>query len=292
MRCRTCEHILWRQPAGRAGEPRPCSECGTPYRVQDYSFVRALVRFGCPHCDASYYGTSSKGHLEPIAFECAECKAFIHMDECTLEPVGSDDGASAMLDQRIPWLEERGILARWWKTVVVGAIRPRAIPSGLTGPTKLGSALGFLLVQSLIPLLAWTCCWATLGSFLYLQPMPPGGGPPPPQLFALPCLVVGMFGPIFNFMFALGAAALLWVFSRRDRAFFARDLERICYASGPLLGTAIPVYGLPLYIWWAVSAIVALSASGPPNREVSATGAVIAALALPFILVVVMLFLV
>lgn len=290
MRCRTCEHILWRQPPAPPGEPRPCSECGTPYRVQDYAFVRGRVRFGCPHCGASYYGTSAKGHLEPIAFECVECRAFIHMDECMLEPIGPDDGASAMLDQQIPWIEERGILARWWKTVVVGAIRPRTIPAGLAGPTKLGLALGFLLVQSLIPVVAWTCCSVTLASFVFLPP--PVGGAPPFPLLPLPCLMVGMLGPIFNFMFAFGAAAMLWALSRGSRASFTRDLERICYASGPLLGTAIPLYGLPLYLWWAVSSIVALTASEPKNREVSATGAVIAALVLPFFISISILFLV
>ena len=290
MRCRTCEHILWRQQAPEPGKPRPCSECGSAYRVQDYDFVRARVRFGCPHCGVGYYGTSERGHLEPIAFECVECGKFIHMDECTLEPIGSDDGADAMLEKRIPWREERSILGAWWKTVVVGSIRPRSIPEGVRGPRRLGAALGFLLVQSLIPVLAWTCCSLTLGSMAYMQAVPPGGAPPA-QSLALPCLIVAMLGPIFNFMFAFGTAALLWIFSRRRPASFTRDVEMICYASGPLLGTAIPLYGLPIYLWWAVSSILALSADEPKHREVSATGAVIAALVLPFVVFILVLFL-
>ena len=69
MRCKQCESILWQQPAAASGGDRCCSECGAAYKPSDFDFVRGKVRFCCPHCDTGYYGTSPRGHLEPIAFE-------------------------------------------------------------------------------------------------------------------------------------------------------------------------------------------------------------------------------
>ena len=67
MRCPTCDYSLWNLTA------KACPECGGTFSTRDFEFVPNTVRFGCPHCNQSYYGTGPRGYLEPDVFDCVSC---------------------------------------------------------------------------------------------------------------------------------------------------------------------------------------------------------------------------
>src|SRR5437870_10981399 len=108
MHCKTCDYPLWNLKA------RQCPECGTPFLPSQFNFVINSVRFCCPHCDQTYYGTGERGHLVPSSFVCVNCARPIAMDEMVLRPA---EGVSEQQTQtdRMPWLEraQRGWIKAW-----------------------------------------------------------------------------------------------------------------------------------------------------------------------------------
>ena len=98
MRCRTCDYRLWNLLERR------CPECGTPFLPSQYEFFPNTIRFRCPHCDQSYYGTGEKGHLDPAEFDCVSCGRRIDMDQTVLEPTAGVDEDQTQTE-RVPWLE-------------------------------------------------------------------------------------------------------------------------------------------------------------------------------------------
>lgn len=271
MRCKQCESILWQQPPAARGSARCCSECGAEYRPSDFDFVRGKVRFCCPHCATGYYGTSPRGHLEPIAFECPTCRNFIHMDECVLQPDGVADEAKAVADRGVPWLEKRGALSRWFGTVLLGMGEPQAINDRLSGQGRLYAALLFLTVQSWICIAPYLLC---CGSISFLQFGRAGGAG-----FAITNLLstigIGLVAaPAVAMLLGLLAVGAARLVTPRASPAFVRDVEVACYSSGPLLVAAVPFYGAPLLLWWFVAACVALAYARPEgSRGPAAIGA-------------------
>lgn len=271
MRCKQCESILWQQPPAARGSARCCSECGAEYRPSDFDFVRGKVRFCCPHCATGYYGTSPRGHLEPIAFECPTCRNFIHMDECVLQPDGVADEAKAVADRGVPWLEKRGALSRWFGTVLLGLGEPQAINDRLSGQGRLYAALLFLTVQSWICIAPYLLC---CGSISFVQFGRAGGAG-----FAITNLLstigIGLVAaPAVAMLLGLLAVGAARLATPRASPAFVRDVEVACYSSGPLLVAAVPVYGAPLLLWWFVAACVALAYARPEgSRGPAAIGA-------------------
>ncbi len=112
MRCLQCDYTLWNLTA------RNCPECGASFAPSDYDFVVNSVRFCCPHCDQSYYGTGEKGHLHPNEFDCVGCGQHVHMDEMVLRPAEGLEEEQTQVD-RMPWLERRehGPIRSWFSMI-------------------------------------------------------------------------------------------------------------------------------------------------------------------------------
>jgi hypothetical protein len=289
MRCRSCESILWHQPPASpasAGVGRCCSECGAPYRASDYEFVRGKVRFECPHCATGYYGTSPRGHLEPIAFECPGCQNFIHMDECVLRPEGVEHESQAIRFDGVPWLGDRGLMSRWFETVTMGLSRPVLIAERLKRDPRPSAALAFLVLQSWLSVAPVLCCCVFGGS---MSLMSAAGSRVMLGEFASVVAGVLLGAPTAAALLAVSAVLGARLASRGDSPPITRDIEIVCYSSGPLAFSAVPVVGAAAYIWWMVAAVIAIAPSRPAeSRAIVTVAAVAGFLALPALLVAVL----
>ncbi|MEY3143499.1 MAG: hypothetical protein RLY21_1992 [Planctomycetota bacterium] len=264
MRCKQCESILWQQPPAVGGGDRCCSECGTAYKPSDFDFVRGKVRFCCPHCDTGYYGTSPRGHLEPIAFECPSCRHFIHMDDCVLRPDGVADESKAVVQRGIPWLEGGNPLSRWFGTVLLGVTEPHKFAARLPGQTRVLAALSFLTVQSWICMSPFICCCGLVGG---ISAAAGGGGGPPFLEFLSMAGSIVIGAPLAAIVLTLLAVVGARLVSSENAPPFSRDVEMACYSSGPLLIAAVPMYGLPIVAWWFIAAAIAIANARPEGTR-------------------------
>lgn len=268
---------------------RPCSECGTGYRPSDYDFKCGKVRFACPQCATGYYGTSARGHLEPIAFECPTCRKFIHMDECVLEPVGLDDDQGAMRVSGIPWVEPGGVFARWGRTVAIGISEPNTVHVRVGSKPNAWRALWFLVIQSWIAALPTVCCCGVVGAVSTLPPTGPGAVTE--SLVAMAIIIA--VTPVVFAVHAGSAAVFVRLVPHPSRSGSSSegvrvqpptllgDFAIVCYTSGPLVATAIPLYGTPVLIWWLVAAAIGLTSARPNSSRLSVVIATVAGFLLP-----------
>src|SRR5205809_3624053 len=97
MHCKQCDYPLW------GLRTRECPECGKPFGPSSYEFVANSVRFCCPHCEQSYYGTGARGHLVPPHFDCVSCQRHIHMHDMVLFPAHGLEEEQTAIEQ-MPWL--------------------------------------------------------------------------------------------------------------------------------------------------------------------------------------------
>ncbi len=183
MRCRTCDHALWRTVG------RTCPECGTPFTPSEFRFKPSTVAFRCPHCEQDYYGTDANGLLEPREFDCVRCGNHVRLDEMVLEPA-----AGRTEDQTVPrpnaWGEREriGLWKAWWRGTIAILFRPFEFGDTLPPNAGAGSAFRYLLLCS-IPVLA---LGLALGALMFL---PLGGA--------------GGFGAVFGPQLAIGVAVSL-----------------------------------------------------------------------------------
>lgn len=264
MRCKQCESILWHQPPPLDGGDRRCSECGTAYRPTDFQFVPGKVRFECPHCATGYYGTSPSGHLEPPVFRCVTCEKVISIDDCILHPEGVADESQAERTFSIPWLDRGNILGRCFNTIVVGVDQPQSIPRRLSGPPRLPAAFGFLFSQVVLSVSPILCCCGFAWGLTLIQPSggPPGG-------FFLNSIGATILVALSLAMVAAGCAIVAArLVSPIGSPSLSRDIETVCYASGPLALAVVPVLGMFGIVWWFVAASVALAAGRPEGGRV------------------------
>ncbi|MFN9126947.1 MAG: hypothetical protein ACK5WD_14100 [bacterium] len=284
MRCKQCESILWQQPAAPDGGERRCSECGEPYRTTDFQFVPGKVRFECPHCATGYYGTSPTGHLEPPIFRCVTCEKVISMDDCILRPEGVANESDAERRLLIPWLDHGNILARWFSTTVVGVDSPQSIASRLSGQPRYFKAFGFLFTQVVVSVSPYLCC---CGFAWGLMLIPAGGGPGGGIFLGTAAATV-----FLSTLFAIVASLLAVLFARMVSPIgspsFGRDVETVCYSSGPLALSVVPVLGNIGVIWWFVAAAVALAGGRPPGGRALVGVAAAAGFILPSIAAIVL----
>lgn len=253
MRCKHCDHSLWNQPVPREGEPRVCSECGTPYSAADFDFGRGKVRFCCPNCETGYYGTSIKGHLEPAEFDCIGCGAHLTMDRCIIRAHDMEREHEAMQQRDLPWLEEStaGWFRRWYRTVNLTISSAARIGPLLNRPPMPLRAAWFLLLNSAV-------CVGLGGAFTLILPMLAGGAVPWMQGGQLMGLLVAgalLLASVLAIVVvsALPALCCCWLTRKGEPIGFARAYELVAYTSGALLISAVPCCGGPIaVIWWAI----------------------------------------
>jgi hypothetical protein len=255
VRCKTCDYRLWNLISRR------CPECGTPFRPSEYEFAVNSVQFCCPHCGQSYYGTDEKGHLVPPRFACVRCGREVHMDEMVLLPTAGVDESRTQMEHH-PWLRriETGSVRGWLRTVGMALVGPGRLMELTPAGSPTASAWWFaILTTVLVSLVA-------MGSAVFF-----------PALFSLGVgsvarmAMLGAFGGAALVAIAgtvLGIA--LWgvvahgliCVTGRERGTLGRTYQALCYSSGANVASAIPCVGAYFgWIWWVVSAVVAVAAA-------------------------------
>ncbi len=273
MRCRQCNYRLWNLAS------RQCPECGKPFRPSEYEFTPNSVQFLCPHCRQTYYGTSSRGHLEPAAFNCVKCGTFLTMDDTLLLPAdGVVEEQTELL--QVPWLERqtRGRVRAWWATSKMALKQPQQMMAALPEGFPVGGAVWYSFVTNLL-------VYAVSFGPIFLIPMlvaafgPGRTAPAAVAILIAVALVVGAAVSTILWMaiWALLTHGVLRVIAQPQLG-LARTMQAICFSSGANVVTAVPCLGLYVgWIAWIVSAVLmvkraqgvsgaraAIAVAGPP----------------------------
>ena len=283
MKCRDCDYSLWRLPG------RECPECGLPFKPSDEIFKPGAVKFCCPDCMQQYYGTSSKGHLRPLEFDCVQCGRHLHMDETVLLPGDGVSDEQAAIIQASPWSRgNRNVVSRWFRTVGWAYAKPSDLISGTPAENTVLSSFWFLVLTQLVivgigvglPLLII----ALIGGLPFGGPGPSaglsgivgglafGGG-----MLVVACVMSGLWALLSHLSLVVtgGCAYPL-----------SRTFSAICLSSGTLAIQAVPCVGpyclgYVVFVWWIVSAILMLM----HGQKVSGLRATIAVLWPPLLLI-------
>lgn len=269
MRCKNCDYRLW------GAHERFCPECHTPFLPSQYQFAPNAVRFCCPHCNQSYYGTGEHGQLVPRTFTCVQCGRDIDIDHMVLFPA---DGVDEELTQveHMPWLDRQrqGAVKAWFRTIGMAMVAPVRLMR-LTPIEGSGQAWRFALVSNLIfslmgmlPIMVF--------QFFMIRSMLRGGAF---SLFsgcglAIPIvilfLMIAVWGLVTHAVLRLTGPTA----GGADRTF-----QAMCYSSGANVFMAVPCLGMYLSvigsIWWAISAILMIR-EGQRVHGLRASAAVLA----------------
>jgi hypothetical protein len=249
MRCKNCDYVLWNLKA------RQCPECATPFKPSSYEFVPGSVRFCCPTCGQSYYGTDEKGHLSPALFDCVNCKGRIHIDEMVLLPAEGTSDQQTRVD-RMPWLErrERGLVRSWFATIKWAMFQPNRLIRAVPEDASAGAAWVYALITSVLLLaIGW------LGPQLLMVMGPISTMPGLSRMG----LVFGPLGLVAAFIVWCGLSLILWALTAHGILKISggtrRPLRRTChalyYSAGACAPGIVPCCGgVAGWIWWIVSA--------------------------------------
>lgn len=270
MRCLTCNYPLWNLPE------RVCPECGTAFKPTDFEFVPSACQFCCRHCMQPYYGTTWRGHLEPIEFACVRCQARVHMDDTIVLPTAgvSEDRT---LQGCNPWLDpHRGLFNKFFSSIGYAMTKPVMMARGTPVTASLGRAAVFAM---LINALAYAVCF---GPQLLVMLLGPGGGGgaglgPAGSLmgFILVSSIVGMW------LWGLFAHVILKLTGRTSGSVRHTYLA-LYYSAGANTLSAIPCMGFMFgWIWWMISASIMLK----ETQRVSGLRASAAAIVPPMLVV-------
>jgi len=275
MRCRTCDYPLWNLPA------RQCPECGTAFLPSAYEFKVGFVRFNCPHCAQSYYGTDERGHLEPRGFDCVSCGRAVTMDEMVLLPSEGVQDEQTHLREPVPWLvrEKIGFFRGWIKTVFAGMGAAGKLARSLPQDSRARQALWFaaltLIVSALVAATAFIGFFSLTGGFSAARAVSDMG------TAALVVTALRLASLLVWGVCVHGLLRLLGV----SHARLGRTFQYLCYTCGPCVIVMIPCLGLYVFwigdIWWIISAAVMLSV----GYGVSGWKTTIATLVLPLLAV-------
>jgi len=250
MRCEHCGYRLWHLRSRR------CPECGTEFRPSDFEFVPHAVQFCCPHCNQSYYGTSSRGHLRPIEFDCVSCGRHIHMDEMVLLPTEGVEEERTKIYQ-MPWFErkERGLIRAWFATIGMALASPVNLMKTVPIDSSVGSAWWFAILASLPLIVIGPMLLFLIGIISAIV----GGGAPS-----------GVFMGLAGLMVVAGVGlSVVWIgiwsllthgilrLTGPTAGPLGRTMQGICYSSGANIISAIPCFGFYVGpVWWLVSAVL------------------------------------
>lgn len=266
MRCKSCDYPLWQI------RDRRCPECGIGFKPSDFEFVLNSVRFCCPHCNQSYYGTGASGHLVPHEFDCVTCSRHITMDEMVLLPTEGVREEQTKVEMN-PWLErrEKGRIRAWFATVIQSMGTPGRLIRATPEQSSLLQATWYATVTNALYLLGGMSLIIVL--FLVIGIISaftgtggPGGGG-----------IAGVMAPVAVFIgWAVGAVvamivgAFIWgaiahgllLLTGPTSAGIGRTMQCILYSSGTNIANAVPCLGFYIgwisAIWWAVSATLML----------------------------------
>lgn len=260
MRCRTCDYPLW------GLKSRQCPDCGTGFMPSDFDFVPGAVRFCCPECGQSYYGTSSRGHLEPFAFACSRCNTKINMDTMVLHPAEGVHEDKASHSRRIPWLRrtDLGFLNAYWKTLGMSLGNPITLGKRLSQRSEPTQAVRFCVITLLFTLSLAVAPWVIFLMAASNVPSAAFQGFSVAFFFSL----VGYTGIIGLWILIGHAAMRLWdVFSTTRSGNIGRTTELVLYGSGPQVLLVVPCLSFFMWplvgIWWAISTgLIAGSTAG------------------------------
>ena len=271
MRCKQCGYRLWNLPS------RTCPECGTGFLPSEFEFTANSVQFRCPHCDSSYYGTSNKGHLVPMDFDCTGCGRRVHMDEMILLPTSGVEEERTQVDC-VPWLErrKRGFFRAWFATIGMALVQPGRLIRALPATGAAGAGWWFAIVTStpcvllgvgLLIAFAMTRVSAFSSNILLGAVIP---------LVIMVAVSVGLTLVIIA-IWGLVTHGLLRMTGPTSGP-IGRTYEALCYSTGANVGTAIPCIGFYIgWIWWLVSAVIMVKVA----QKVQGWRAALAVLLLP-----------
>ncbi len=147
MRCRTCGYRLWN------AVPGGCSECGAPWRFEDFRFVPQVVQFCCNTCGRAYMGTDEAGLPQPRSFVCSGCGTDIDLNSMRALPSPTVSEETAMGIEH-PWTERKRV-GRWrafWTTVGQALGNPRRLVTSLPLKPSMWGALWFAVIVTIVPL--------------------------------------------------------------------------------------------------------------------------------------------
>ena len=273
MYCAHCNYLLFNLT-------RPvCPECGTAFKVTDYTFEPGSVAFACPACRTILPAPGPVGILRSRRITCPECHATCPVDEVMVQP--RVDGAAGVLEDRTGTARTPfESLQDWWDVCRASMGAPeQLLLHRVHNPT--GHALAFaMLTVFLAALISGAILGAiTLGWTLETQ----SGLRATSMLLAVPFLLIGnalaagILVTLGVICVAASAHVGLVVTASRRRS-FRYTFRTACYACGPLIAAGIPVIGTVVGALWG---LFVFAAGLRAVHHVSMPLALIAALWLP-----------
>ena len=240
MRCKSCGYQLWN------ATPGGCSECGTPWRFEDFRFVPGKVQFCCTGCGRAYMGMDEAGLPVPRSFDCSGCGAALNLGNMRALPaLGVTETAAMVVEHAWTHRKQVGRWRAFWTTVGQSLGNPRQIALSLPAKPSIRSASLFAILAVFIPVI--------LGVFpLLLMPMWTLAhlNVPQPRYWAmvggvglLLIAVVGIAFFVGGIISALGTHYLL----RRTGAVQHSLRSTLCtslYCLGPYVCSALPCWGV------------------------------------------------
>ena len=284
MNCRNCDYPLWNITA------RACPECGSEFKPGEYEFKPGAVKFCCPDCSQEYYGTSSRGHLEPVAFDCVRCSRSLHMDETVLLPADGWD-ESRVAYAGLPWTRrDIGFFRRWLSTVGWAYAKPTKLISSVPVEQGSGSGWAFFLVTQM--LIIATGIVLPVIVILALFSMNTRGNMAPagiPLTFIFPSLTLVVSTITLTVLWCLVIHAPLKLSGGCAHP-IGRTFSCVFFSSGTLAAQLIPClgpycFGYIVVIWWLVSAILMVM----EGQRVSGLRATFSVLLMPVVLMLVVI---
>lgn len=276
MRCTTCDYPLWRTSR------RTCPECGSAFRVGDHAFRPGAVRFRCPHCSQSYYGTTERGQLDPPAFECT-CGQRISVEEMTIEPaLGVDENAT---DGAVnPWVDREriGLFRAWIRSVFAILGGPAGFIRSVPAAAPVSEAVLFAGVSALcsvafgLVMLGAGYAVATIfaGSLVFRNPASI-------LLTVSFQFVYGILGLVCAILAGFVAHAVLVVL-RSARVGLGRSVPAILYTQGATAAISLvaccPCNSAVAPVWWCISMTAMLRVLHGVSLGRALTASIIAAL--------------
>lgn len=258
MHCKTCDYPLWNITSNK------CPECGEAFCPSEYEFVPNSVRFCCPNCQQTYFGTNPKGHLEPADFACVNCSNQIHMDQMVLLPAeGVEENWTKPAVN--PWLERktRGLFKAWFASVIGSLGRQTTMMKALGDSVRLGEAWKFALFNLAI-ILSISVVLPGLIVVLFQYPWIYSG-----QLidefsfYGFTFVIYALIYVVIIILWAASAHGILRL-TKSANYKFGKTLEAILYSSGVMSLAILPYVGVfcitwPATIWWIISSVIMVS---------------------------------